>query len=698
MGWWEKEPLRIFEIADAFVDLGTKDAVQTAEDIDKVSANVQHLYCMRQEGGLDERKLFFDTSIAKAVHRNYLKEYLPEAHKRGIKVIIYFNVHWYARGFGQEHPDWLQIKEDGKPIDDVYTTGTSFCVNSPWREWVFQVIRDLSKYDIDGIFFDGPIFFASTCYCQSCEALFRERYKHPLPLKSKKEEVSWKDLVEFQSDSIARFLKDSQQVLREVRPSALLYMNGNSYWPFWPTGRDNRKNIQHTDILGAEGGFWYGDLSLTPIYKPGITAKLLETQAQGKPTVIFDCAGHKPWNFQLLPEAEIGLLYAQTIANGANVWMSVFPDDLKQPEMKVVKRYNKFIRENPDVYVGTKSLARIALLWPSRSANFYRGSSVPLTDFTGEMKSEGIGDISAEFNGFYEALSRGHFPFDIIDEEQLSLESRELKAKYDLIILPNAACLSKKDIESLEKFVEAGGNIIATFETSLYDEYGKRWPDFQLSRILGIHFAGQVIGPMNWDYMAGQNNDSGLFDGITRKYLPAPAYGIKVEISTARELISFYEKLKGRYDGIPALSRDSFLLINTYGKGKVLYLAGTYGETLYRFRFQEYYRLVYNAANFLSRPLIDLEDAPASLEVVLRRKENKLFIHLINFTSEMKRPIERIIPVRDIRVHLRCDLHPGKTKALWANKELPFENNSEGIVFTIPVVNEYEVIMVEGRR
>ncbi|HIE44396.1 MAG TPA: hypothetical protein EYP78_06355, partial [Candidatus Omnitrophica bacterium] len=648
MSWWEKEPLRIFEIAEAFVDLGTKDAIRTAEDIDKVGANAQHMHCMMQAGGLDDRKLFFDTSIAKAVKRDYLKEYLPEAHQRGIKVIVYFNVHWYTKEFGKEHPDWLQIKEDSHPIDDVYTTGTSFCVNSRWREWVFQIIRDLGKYDIDGIFFDGPIFFADTCYCQCCQDLFQNKYNYPLPLKSKRANSCWKDLIEFQSDSIARFLKDSRQILREVCPSALLYMNGNSYWPSWPTGRDNRKIIPHTDMLGAEGGFLHGDLSLTPIYKPGITAKLLEIQSQGKPTVIFDCAGHKPWSFYLLPEAEISLLYTQTIANGANVWLSVLPDDLGQVQMEVVKRYNSFIKRNADVYLGTKSIARIGLLWPSRSANFYSGSSVPLTDFTTEMKPEGIGDVSHEFNGFYEALARGHLPFDVIDEEQLDIEGSRLKTSYDLIILPNAACLSKEDTESIERFVESGGNIIATFETSLYDKYGKRLPDFQLSRVLGIHFADQIFGPMDWDYIAGktsEDNNFGLLDGITKKYIPAPHYGIKVDILGAEKIISYYERLKGCYDGIPALSNNPFLLVNTCGKGKALYLAGTFGETLYKFRFPEYYQLVCNIGNLLTQRLIKLENAPSSLEVTLRKKENKLFIHLINFTSEMKRPIERIIPI-----------------------------------------------------
>ena len=695
MNWWEKEPLRIFEVCDGWDDQDEDDPVGTAQMVEHAAANVQHVHCMNASGGLDDKGMCFDTKAAKVLNRDRLKAYLPEAHKRGIKVVVYFNVHCFTAEFGKEHPDWLQLKRDKTPVDDVYGAATSFCVNSPWRQWVFQIVKDLGKYEIDGIFYDGPIFFADTCYCQSCQELFTATYSHPLPFKAMVDNPLWQDLIEFQSDSIARFLKDSRAILNDVRPGALLYMNGNSYWPSWPTGRDNRKIIRHTDILGAEGGFLHGELSHTSIFKPGITAKLLESQSQGKPTVVFDCAGHKPWSLYLLPQAEISLLHAQTIANGANVWLAVGPRDVSQPETTIVRRYNNFVKSNPDVYTGTKSSARIALLWPARTANFYSGSSVPVTDFTKEIESARIGNIDQEFTGFYDALVRSHLPFDVIDENVLGVESEQLKAKYDLIVLPNVACLSEQDTRSIDAFVKNGGNMIATFETSLYDECGRRLKNFRLNKVLGLDFSGRIIGPMEWDYVTGQNEHSELLDGITKQHLPAPHYGVSIEPAKAKTVLFYYERMTGRYDNSPKISDNPFFLINNYGKGKALYLAGTYGEMLHKFNFKEYYRLVSNMGRLLSRRLITLDNAPSSIEVVLREKEDTLFVHLINFTSEMKRPMEAIIPVTDIRLNVRCRLNPHKIKALWLGKELGFKRNSDGVAFSVPVLNDYEVIVVE---
>lgn len=81
--------------------------------------------------------------------------------------------------------------------------------------------------------------------------------------------------------------------------------------------------MPYQDILGAEGGFLYYDLRSEPLWKPGMTAKLLEAQSGGKPTVVFIAGANKGWDEYLLTAAETRLLYADTIANGANPWYGI---------------------------------------------------------------------------------------------------------------------------------------------------------------------------------------------------------------------------------------------------------------------------------------------------------------------------------------------------------------------------------------
>ena len=360
--WWEKEPLRIVELEEGY------DFNEKFELLKDLGANAEHVTRFTDTSPgtsfLDAHNLFG----GKKVNFGSLKDYLSVAHKNNIKVIIYYNVHAIEISYARQHRDWQQIKDDGNPIEDVYSVDSSFCINSPWREEVFQTLRKLASYEIDGIFYDGPIFFSSTCHCESCKRLFQEKYRIDMPskteLSSGHEGSGWKEIIEFQSDSIVRFLKESNIILKEINPQILLYMNGNNLGPSWPTGRDNRKIIRETDILGAEGGFLYGELK-EPIYKPGAMAKLLESQAGGKPTVVFDAAKQGPWSFSTLPRGEISILYSQTITSQANVWLAISNEtDYNKAEIDVIRKYNRLIHDNPDPFFKTKSMAKIALLWP----------------------------------------------------------------------------------------------------------------------------------------------------------------------------------------------------------------------------------------------------------------------------------------------------------------------------------------------
>ncbi len=689
MHWWEKEPLRIIEIVDCF-DLKKLSAEELAKTVRKLGGNVQHFHCMelskKYGSGLDDRSLYFKTSVSRVENPDRLAEYIPYARKYKIRVVVYFNVHWYTPDFAKRQPDWVQVKEDGIPVQNVYDSGTSFCINSPYRDWVFQILKDLCRYEIDGIFYDGPIFFSNTCYCKWCQKLFYEKSGKNLPPKTDRKNPLWKDLIEFQAESMETFLAESNKIIKGINPEILFYMNCNSNWPYWPTGRDNHRIIKHTDILGAEGGFLYGDLNRTPIFKPALTGKLLFSQSKNKPVVVFDCAGHKPWSWYILPETEISILLYETCFSGSNYWMAVFPDDINQPEMKAISEFGNFIKKHPEPFHKTKSLARVALVWPAKSAELYAGSSVPLTDFTSVVEGEEIGDLHMEFEGFYHALSKNCVPFDVIDENNFDSLKR-----YDLLILPNAACLSSEDCEKIRSFVSSGGNIVAGFESSLYDQNGKRRKDFGISDVLGVRFAGKIIGPMNHDYVFFEKDRRNIFlKNITKTYIPAPKFGVLVEAVDGKTDIFFCEKLKGRYDGVPEPSKNPMMVVNNYGKGCSIYFAGNIGWTIANFGFFEYFKIIKNITGNLSRNFVFIEEN-RNIEVFLRKNRNRVYIYLINLTSGLKRPFSFMQPLNDVKITLR-HIEPISIKALKAGKNLKYEKAGRTIKFTIPYLDGFEII------
>ena len=75
-------------------------------------------------------------------------------------------------------------------------------------------------------------------------------------------------------------------------------------------------------------------------------------------------------------------------------------------------------------------------------------------------------------------------------------------AKYSALLLPNTALLSDEQCRQLRAYVDAGGSLLATFETSLYDERNQRRADFGLADVFGIRKAGEIIGTIGNAYLA----------------------------------------------------------------------------------------------------------------------------------------------------------------------------------------------------
>ena len=58
-----------------------------------------------------------------------------------------------------------------------------------------------------------------------------------------------------------------------------------------------------------------------------------------------------------------------------------------------------------------------------------------------------------------------------------------------VLVLPNVACLSDRAVEVIRRFVRAGGGLVASGETSLFDgkDYHRR-SDFALADVLHAHY------------------------------------------------------------------------------------------------------------------------------------------------------------------------------------------------------------------
>jgi hypothetical protein len=117
------------------------------------------------------------------------------------------------------------------------------------------------------------------------------------------------------------------------------------------------------------------------------------------------------------------------------------------PEMV---KYISFYRKNRELYVGTQDLASVAVLrsYPSIT---YHNSRAQLSAILVEQ-----------------TLIQARVPFHLVFDEHL----RDISpAKCRVLVLPDSECLSDEQLASIRRFVEAGGGLIATEQTGLYDSW-----------------------------------------------------------------------------------------------------------------------------------------------------------------------------------------------------------------------------------
>jgi hypothetical protein len=698
--WWEEGEILISEGFVSMWNLYSVKPEEIPEIVDKyrrTGANTVHFGAMQVgEGcGADYTKPIFNMTGRAGMDPDLLRIFIEEFHKHGIRIIIYFNGHSFVPQFYKDHPDWVQVYEDGTPALDIYGTGISACPNnSEYRKWQADVIRDLCQYEIDGVFLDGDIFFQKTCFCTTCKSKFKEKYGFELPSKQDRANPNWKYVREFQIDSLTEYVGHLYNALKEKRPQALLYCNAGLRTANWPTGRQNRRLMEVQDMLLAEGGFLYNNINLTPIWRTECEDKLCMTQSGGKPVISGMAIDHKSWNWYQLPPAEYKLMMYEAIVSGSHIYSGMSsPQNNIEGLIENIYSVYRFIKENEKTLYPTESLAKTAVVWSNVNADYYKGGSIRKTDFTQEAVFTNIGDLHKEFEGFYETCFRNNVPVDVIDEVSLT---DGLINRYDTIILPNIACMSDEEIKAVNQFVYNGGTLIASFETSMYNEYGEMRDRFGLEDCFGVTLTTkESFGPLRFDYVMPVY-DAPYTDQLkTYRYIPAPQYVKKTVNTSGERILDLAEFLKGSYDGQPPRSANGFCYINKYGKGKSIYFAGTIGQLLIELHFPEYIALTGKIIKDCSKDKVRVVKGPASMSINIRRNgQGKTLIYLLNYTGHMMRPITEMVEF--LNVVIDVDYPVSNARTLFLKDNCKFDQKGDTCRITVNKLKELEIIELDG--
>ena len=301
-------------------------------------------------------------------------------------------------------------------------------------------------------------------------------------------------------------------------------------------------------------------------------------------------------------------------------------------------------------------------------------------------------------DGMYYALLEGRFLFDFVHEDDLGPENLK---KYSALLLPNTALLSDEQCRQLRAYVEAGGSLLATFETSMYTERNQRRPDFGLADVFGIRQSRGHHRHERQRVSMRASRSRTRFWTASRARTGFPGAEFRLPVTPVEDpvltVVPGYVAYPPELSYPPSRARTNRRWSSREkGKSRLVYFPGDVERTMWRSGHTDLSRLLQNSIRWVSGAESAGHDRRRRRDRGVRLGDPGWFRRA---RVELHQP--RHAPGLDPEFlsHRRAEgedvAAPGRrvtrVELLRAGTEIPFAGGAGTIEFTIPRVLDYEV-------
>jgi len=640
---------------------------------------------------------FYPTKIPLHYRSAWMKDADPfgdmvrACRKLGMVILARTDPHAVRQNVYDAHPDWIAVDEKGEKRrhwanPDLWVT----CALGPYNfEFMTEVHREImSLYRVDGIFINRWAGHG-TCYCEHCQKNFKQASGLDIPRGSDADQTARQKLTIWRQARLTELWRLWDTEIRKINPDCRCVPNGPP--ELKTTGeladimfqdRQGRSGVACPWLNGKHGKELRAVMGRKPV--GGICSVGLEEQYR--------------WKDSVQSAAEIRIWVAEAIANGLRPWITKFnAKPIDRRWLSVVEEIYRWHHSYERYMRNECSAARVALVYSEQTREFYD-------------QGKPHQNVEDHARGAYHALIEERIPFEMVHDGKLERSDIE---RFKLLILPNIAALSDKQCDLLRDYVKAGGSLLATFETSLYDEWGHPRKDFGLADLFGVSYRGRMDGPMRNSYLSIRRSADGQFhptltglenavriiNGVFRLEVEP-----KVDFPSPLTLVPSYPDLPME-DVFPRVPETAIreLYLREIGSGRVAYFPWDITRIFWQILAVDHGRLFANVANWAIEELRPVAvRGPGILDVTVWRQRDSMTVHLVNFTNPMlmKGPFRELIPVgaQEVELRLPGGAKVGKVRLLKAGGT-PRASVANGVLrVTVPSVLDHEVVAVDLSR
>ncbi|MGB9620429.1 MAG: beta-galactosidase trimerization domain-containing protein, partial [Armatimonadota bacterium] len=346
----------------------------------------------------------------------------------------------------------------------------------PWGDYLIEVLAEAMKMfpAIVGYSFDG-IHDSGVCYCDYCRAAYKKDTGNDIP-DPNMNDPEFRRYEQWLNRRMEAFVVKLQTRLKAINPDFALVTwttNAGRFGHFLsiPRNMPARMNLLF-DSPGQE--YWLDETNRGNTVVPAfanayIWAVTNHRHAHSEPYLM---SHGNPYGTDSFPPHELYRRVLLTITHGAQMALARGWTNLREATRiafdEIHKRYPWLTHKKPEPW---------AAMVMSDDTNFLYGRD------PGKVEERYLSNVL----GTFRATLEEHLPTAVICDWNLNPEDL---APYKVLVLPNTACLTEQQAESIREYVRNGGGLVATVDASLFDEFGNPRKDFLLSDVLGVHYKG----------------------------------------------------------------------------------------------------------------------------------------------------------------------------------------------------------------
>lgn len=657
--------------------------------------------------------------------RDLFGELCKAAHEDGLAVFARMDSSRAHEDLYRAHPDWFAVTSDGHPhkSNEFFIT----CINSPYyEEHIPSILREIiERYHPEG-FTDNSwagLGRNSPCFCDNCQKRFKKRTGHAIPREKNWNDALYREWIQWNYERRVEMWELNNQITKAAGGADCIWvgMNSGSISGQCQSFRDYRQICQRTEMIlldhqartDSDGFQQNGEVGKLIHGLLGWDKLIPESMAMyqtGKPV----------FRYTSKPEPEARLWMLDGIAGGLQPWwhnVGAYHEDRRRYETPVaVLRWHK---GNEEYLVNREPVATVGVVWSQQNMDFYGRDDAAVM-------------VELPWRGLTQALVRTRILYLPVHADDLERDA----SRFAALVLPNLASVSDSQAAAIRRFVEHGGGLLATGQSTLFNEWGEIRSDFAVADLFGARIPAPRSGDEEATRRKWATETAHSYLRLTpelRAGMDGPHVKTEPKVSGARHpvLRGFEETDILAFGGVlqslkldagaqalltfippfptfppetswmrePKTDIPGLILNTTTGGSRVAFLPADLDRRFGRDNLPDHGDLLANLVRWAAGDRLPLEvEGPGLVDCHLYTQPGRMVLHLINLTNAgtWRAPVDELIPVGPfrLRVKLSEDVRGRNVKLLVTGKHILASTRHGWSNFEIGSILDHEVAVL----